>query len=246
MIPLYSSVYEQLEEAYGLMTEAGYRPASLGDECGHITGPLNLVKESGSYAKRWSEEENKGRFFIGTCRGENRVALVLVVEAARLLCARVLGGTKDNKLALRLLRKAVAKLTNEPRPSRDSFESTFGVESDLQGALRAHIEQLEPGLKIIDGGKERTLKTGRVDILAEDRDQTTVVIELKAEEANEHDVTQILRYTGELASSVKPVRGILVAGAFSRRARAAASQVHSLQLRKYSFNFVFNPSEGLS
>jgi hypothetical protein len=238
MLALPSNVYEQLEEAYGLIAEAGYRPAAVGDGVGHITGPLNLVKESISYAEHWWEEEDKGRFFIGCSRWENRVALVLVIEAARLLC-----GSKDRKLALRLLRTAVAKLEQGPRPNRDSFEPTFAAESDLQRVLRANIEQLEPGLKIIDGGKERTLKTGRIDILAEDRDQATVVIELKTSEANEHDVTQILRYTGELEGSEKRVRGVLVAAAFSRRACAAASQVHNLQLRKYSFNFVFKASD---
>jgi hypothetical protein len=233
-------MYQDLEAAYGVMAELGYRPGASSDGCGHITGPLNLVKESRDYAEMWAEEEHKGRFFIGTPK-RNRAELVLVVEAARLICARVLGGTggtKDHKLALRLLRKAVARLEKEARFS-DRLEGTFDVESDLQKQLRAHIEQLEPGLKIIDGGRERTLQTGRVDILAEDRNQNIVVIELKTGEATEREITQILRYTGELVSTGRQVRGILVAGAFSRRARAAASQVQDLQLRKYSFNFAF-------
>lgn len=164
---------------------------------------------------------------------------MLVIEAARLLCARILGGTKNNNLALRLLRKAGAKLEEGAKPKRGGLERTFAIESDLQSALRAHIEQLESGLKIIDGGRERTLRSGRVDILAEDRNQTMVVIELKAGEADEHDVTQILRYAGELESDARSIRGILVAGGFSLRARKAASQVRNLELREYSFNFVF-------
>jgi hypothetical protein len=242
MSPLYKHMYEELETAYGLMVEARYRPAAPSDGFGHITGTPNLVKETLAYARRWTEEEDKHRFFIGSCGRGNRVAMVLVVEAARLLCARKLGGTKDNKLALRLLRMAVSKL--EKGSKTDTFDGTFGFERDLQGALRAHIDQLEPGLIIIDGGKERTLKTGRVDILAEDGDQNTVAIELKTGEADDHDVTQILRYMGELASSGKQARGILVAGTFSRRARTAANQVNNLCLREYRYDFVFKPSEG--
>jgi hypothetical protein len=237
MSPLYKEMYEELETAYSLMAEARYRPAAPSDGCGVITGTPNLAAESLAYAQRWAEEEDKGRFFIGRCRRENRVATVLAVEAARLLCARILGGTKDNRLALRVLKTAVSVVERGMKP--DSVEGRFGVESDLQRALRVQIEQLEPGLKIIDGGRERTLETGRVDILAEDREQNTVVIELKTDESDDRDVGQILRYMGELATSAKQVRGILVVGAFSQRARTAASQVNNLRLREYRYNFVF-------
>src|SRR5688572_9494717 len=37
----------------------------------------------------------------------------------------------------------------------EAEEITFGLERDLQAALRANIEQLEPGLRIIDKGKDR-------------------------------------------------------------------------------------------
>jgi hypothetical protein len=241
MSPLYKEMYEEVEVAYGLMAEARYRPAAPSDGFGTITGTPNLVSESLAYAQRWAEEEDKGRFFIGSCGKGNRVATVLVIETARLLCARILGGTKDNKLALRVLKTAVTVVERGTKP--DIAEGRFAVESDLQTALRANVEQLEPGLKIIDGGREHTLKTGRVDILAEDRDRTTVVIELKTGESDDRDVGQILRYMGELANSGKQVRGILVAGAFSPRAKTAASQVSNLCLKEYRHNFVFRSSQ---
>src|SRR5688500_10736512 len=37
----------------------------------------------------------------------------------------------------------------------ESTETTFGLERGLQNNLRRHIDDLEPGLSIIDGGKER-------------------------------------------------------------------------------------------
>src|SRR5437879_2456948 len=37
----------------------------------------------------------------------------------------------------------------------EAEEITFGLERDLQAALRANIHQLDHGLEIVDGGKER-------------------------------------------------------------------------------------------
>ena len=56
----------------------------------------------------------------------------------------------------------------------ESFEVTFGLEKDLQAALRGNIEQLEEGLVVVDGGAERTTKAGRLDILAQDNDGNLV------------------------------------------------------------------------
>jgi hypothetical protein len=50
----------------------------------------------------------------------------------------------------------------------EAAEITFGLERDLQSALRANIQQLETGLKIIDSGKERVTEAGRIDITAMD------------------------------------------------------------------------------
>ena len=52
--------------------------------------------------------------------------------------------------------------------SAEAEEITFGLERDLQSALRANIDQLEPGLKITDDGRERVTEAGRIDITAGD------------------------------------------------------------------------------
>jgi len=125
---------------------------------------------------------------------------------------------------------------------------TFGLERDLHTALRANIEQLEPGLKIVDGGTERTVAAGRIDITAEDKDGNLVVIELKAGPANPDSLTQILSYMAALeAEEQKRVRGILVAGNFHDRVVWAARKVPDLQLKQYSFSFSFSdPKTGPS
>ncbi|MGH9688756.1 MAG: endonuclease NucS domain-containing protein [Candidatus Acidiferrales bacterium] len=124
----------------------------------------------------------------------------------------------------------------------------FDSERNLQKALRANIGQLEAGLKITDGGKEQRVEyrekdqlveCGQIDITAEDEKGTVVVIELKAGKAGRHALGQILGYMGALTDGKKPTRGILVAERFSPKAMAAARVIPNLELRTYSFRFVF-------
>jgi endonuclease len=114
------------------------------------------------------------------------------------------------------------------------------LERDLKCALRDKIGCLEPGLKIIDGGKERrvkydgTDKPGHIDITAEDQRGATVVIELKRGKAGRSAIGQILGYMGALTVHEKPIRGILVAKKFSPQGIAAARTVPALHLRRYT------------
>ena len=120
----------------------------------------------------------------------------------------------------------------------EAIEAAFGLERDLQLALRANITQLEPGLTISDDGKEQTVSSGRIDIAAEDKQGNAVVIELKAGTADRDAIGQILSYMGDLGAD-KQVRGILVAGDFTARAISAAHAVPNVALKQYSFHFSF-------
>ena len=120
----------------------------------------------------------------------------------------------------------------------------FGLERDLQAAMRDSIETLEPGLSIIDGGIERSVNSGFIDITARAPDGTIIVIELKAGAAKRESVGQILSYMGDVAADEgAEVRGILVAGDFDSKTRAAARMVPSLALRRYSVTFEFHAVE---
>jgi RecB family endonuclease NucS len=122
----------------------------------------------------------------------------------------------------------------------DALDTTFGLERDLQHALRANIAQLERGLTIIDEGRERSTDAGRIDITAQDKNGTIVIIELKAGTAQPESVAQILSYMGVVSESEnRPVRGILVAGEFPSRVVFAARAVPNLVLKRYSFRFSF-------
>ena len=70
------------------------------------------------------------------------------------------------------------------------------------------------------------------------------MIELKTGTAGRNAVGQILSYMGDVAAEEgKRVRGILVAGDFDKRARAAARIVPSLALRTFRVRFEFRPAD---
>jgi len=122
----------------------------------------------------------------------------------------------------------------------------IGLERDMQAALRSSIEQLEPGLEIIDDGAERSVSSGFIDITAKDADGKIVVIELKTGTARQKAVAQILSYMGDIAEEEEDAstRGILVADDFDTKAQAAARVVPTLSLRSYRVNFEFTDADG--
>lgn len=129
-------------------------------------------------------------------------------------------------------------------PELDSEEGSeelrFGLEKDLQKALRANIQQLEQGLRIIDDGVERTVESGRIDITAEDSNGQVVVIELKAGRAELASIAQLLSYMGGLNMNLgQTIRGVIVASDFHPRLVAAARAVPNISLVAYSFQFLF-------
>jgi hypothetical protein len=117
---------------------------------------------------------------------------------------------------------------------------TFALEKDLQAALRSNIGDLEAGLIIEDGGNERKVEAGFIDILARDKEGTLTVIELKAETSRPDAVTQILAYMGCVAAETgENVRGILVASDHHQCVAHAARAVPDLSLKRYRFKFEF-------
>lgn len=162
-------------------------------------------------------------------------------------------GLATLKLATGLYREYLEAGTARANPNFDEPQDDtgqarlIGLERDLQAALRDHIGQLEPGLKIIDGGTERSVSSGFIDITARSPDGTIVVIELKTGTARRDAIAQILSYMGDIADEESAdVRGILVAGDFDRRARAAARVVASLALRSYRVKFEFADAGALA
>lgn len=130
----------------------------------------------------------------------------------------------------------------------DAIDVTLHLESDLERFLVADLGQLESPLKLYsrDGIRGQQLDAGaagRIDILATDANDSFVVIELKAGEADRQTCGQIQAYMGWVAQNMaagRPVRGILVASGFTERLKLAATVVPGLSLRKYSVVFKFS------
>lgn len=130
---------------------------------------------------------------------------------------------------------------NENIDNEDSNDLTFSLEKDLQSALRLNIATIELGLKIVDGGKERNTKAGRIDITAQDQNGQKVIIELKAIEAKPNVIAQTLAYMEAVSEEDKcEVRGIIIASGFSERVLLASRQIKNLKLIEYKFQFNFN------
>ena len=139
-----------------------------------------------------------------------------------------------------LVEPSKQKETEIAPSSEDGPGQRMGLERDLQIVLRSKIEQLEPGLTVIDDGAERSVDSGFIDITARDSSGTTIVIELKAGVAGQRAVAQILSYMGDVSEEDGDVRGILVASGFDAKAKTASRMVPSLILRKYDVRFTFS------
>lgn len=131
---------------------------------------------------------------------------------------------------------------SDAAPAEEPTEAILSLERDLNAALRQNIAQIEPGLTVIDDGRERAVASGRIDILAQDAQGRTVVIELKAVKAPRDAVAQVLAYMGDIqAETAGAVRGLLIAPDFDPRAISAARMVPALALHRFSFVFSFQP-----
>jgi RecB family endonuclease NucS len=110
----------------------------------------------------------------------------------------------------------------------------FRYECELQQAIRRQLNQVEPGLVEADGGQERSVATGKIDVLARDSAGYFVVIELKAGPCPHGALEQVLAYSSDLeAETGTPCRAILVASQFSERIRAAAKRARDISLVTY-------------
>lgn len=141
--------------------------------------------------------------------------------------------------------------TVEIRPEEDEEpveilrEARISLEHDLESFIVEQIQAIEVGLKLkAPSFRQVTVDSGRIDVLAEDDQGTNVVIELKAGQAQDRVLAQILAYMSDIieANPNTVIRGIIVAHSFSDRLLQAVKLVPTVKLLKYSIKFEFeNP-----
>ncbi len=135
-----------------------------------------------------------------------------------------------------------------------TYEGALSLERDLEDYLVHNLSMIEDGLKLfqeeeISGQQYRTENAGRIDILALDKEDRYVVIEIKAGTADEKVCGQILRYMGWIKKHLADdcnVRGIIVAHNFSEKMTYAALALPNINLVCYNVNFSFSNKDQIS
>ena len=137
---------------------------------------------------------------------------------------------------------------NDPLPCKDregiKYASRFPNESALRDYLSQNLHLIEPGLTLYNrdniSGIEYQAGSGRIDLLAIDKNNILVVIELKLAESKDKVMGQLLRYKGWVANNLSEansyVRGMIIGYDVSPDLYLAASQVQNVELFKYSLS----------
>lgn len=120
----------------------------------------------------------------------------------------------------------------------DLVEASISLERDIEDHLVNNLDILESGLRLV--ARQYNTGVGRVDILAEDRSGSRVIVELKVGEARDSVIGQVARYVGWFArEDGQPPRSIIVASGFPEGVRYAATMIQGLTLLAYRVNFSF-------
>ena len=123
-------------------------------------------------------------------------------------------------------------------------QNEFAYEKDLQNFLSKNLELIEAGLKLYRDedirGIEFPVGSRFIDILAIDKDNNYVVIELKVSRGYDRVVGQILRYIAWIkknhAEESQKVKGIIIAREISEDLILACSETKGIELFEYNLS----------
>jgi hypothetical protein len=126
------------------------------------------------------------------------------------------------------------------------IEASITFERDLEEYILRNLNKIENGLRLYKEsgitGQQLTIDIGRIDILALDKNNDFVVIELKSGIANYHVIGQILSYISWVRNNLAKgsrVRGIIIAEGFDQKLKYAVSELTDILLKKYNVMFEF-------
>lgn len=133
---------------------------------------------------------------------------------------------------------------------QESINQQFALEAHLRDFLAKNPERIESGLKLYEAngrnGIEFVIDDGRIDILAIDRDNRFLVIELKLSRGRNKTIGQLLYYMGWVDKNLgnSPCRGMIIANEISDDLLIAAQRVPGVSLCRYhlsvSVEHIFN------
>ncbi len=151
----------------------------------------------------------------------------------------------DVEKAVQAMRSAKERSLVEPSLTEEDFREEVVREKVIEDILEHRLDLLEEGLvlHVEDGKRGRQFATerGRIDLLARDKDQNWVVIELKRERAGDKVIGQTLRYLGWVRQnrlrSNEHARGFIVGKPIDRNLIAAAMGAAEVPLKLFEFDF---------
>jgi len=125
-----------------------------------------------------------------------------------------------------------------------SQQTGFAYESDLRDFLSRNLTIIEPGLHLHEdegiSGVEFPVGGRFIDILAIDKHNNYVVVELKVSKGYDRVVGQLLRYMAWIetnqAEPTQKVRGIIIAREISEDLHLAASKISDVELFEYDLS----------
>jgi predicted nuclease of restriction endonuclease-like (RecB) superfamily len=135
---------------------------------------------------------------------------------------------------------------NVSNTCEENDNTSYLVEKPLERYLSSRLKVLEDNLRLVGTQYPLDYENNRwyIDILAKDKNDNLVVIELKAGVAKEGVYSQISKYIAvinktHLEAKGKKVRGIIVANEFTIELKLAVSNMPEILLKKYNMDFRF-------
>ena len=140
----------------------------------------------------------------------------------------------------------------ESEEDEEPVQNEFAYEKDLQNFLAKNLDAIEPGLSLFEDegikGIEFPVGGRFIDILAIDKNNNWVVIELKVSRGYDRVIGQLLRYMAWIrknqAENDQKVRGIIVARGISDDLTLACSELPNIQLFEYQLSVKLNEIAG--
>lgn len=124
----------------------------------------------------------------------------------------------------------------------EEIDQAFAAETDLRDFLAKNLTCIEPGLRLYKSGEkvgvEFPVDDGRIDILAVDRNERLVAIELKVGRGRNKAVGQLLYYMGWVDKNLAktPCRGFIIAKDIPDDLVLAVQRVSGVSLWRYSLS----------